>query len=250
MNPVDLNNPEAVKTWNEAMIDKYNLVNYFDHPIYIIRLIENIRIKKIIAELQTDDVSDTLEVGCGAGQILLRVPQGRLHGFDLSGRMVELSRYKILQQFPERLGILITGDAEAWPNEIKEKKFTNIFCSEVLEHVPNPRRLMEELHQATDKTTRAVVISTPNEPLINKFKKILITLRIFKWLFPNISTDMTEEWHLSSFDIPLMQKMSQDLFSIKKIQGVPFNWLPLRYVFTLKKIQTPASEISIRSTKN
>jgi hypothetical protein len=95
---------------------------------------------------------------------------------------------------------------------------------------------MEALHRVVTSKTRAVVISTPNEPLINRIKKILIALRVFRFLFPNISSDMTEEWHLSSFDIALMKNMCDGLFRIKKIQGAPFRWLPIRYIFSLEKI--------------
>jgi ubiquinone/menaquinone biosynthesis C-methylase UbiE len=236
-NQVDTNNPQALKEWNEQMIEKYDLENYFDHKIPLIRWIEARRVNKILRELVASDDADTLEVGCGAGQILVRVPKGKLHGFDLSEKMIESTKSKIRKQFPERMGTVIPGDAQAWPEEIKNHEYTNIYCSEVIEHIPEPRKLMEELHRVVTAKTAAIVISTPNEPLINFFKKVLIKLHLFKFLFPNISNDMTEEWHLSSFDIKLMEKMCDGLFRIKKIQGAPFRWLPIRYIFTIEKIE-------------
>ena len=245
MNQVDVNDPAAVKEWNERMIDKYDLVNYYDHRIPVIRWIERDRLRKMLAELHVADDADTLEIGCGAGQVLVRVPKGKLHGFDLSERLVELTKRKILAAFPERLGILVPGDAQNWPDAILGRTYTNILCSEVIEHIPEPRRLMEELSRVVGPDTKAIIISTPNEPLINRWKRFFISIGLFRWLFPNISKDMTEEWHLSSFDIPLMEKMCEGLFRIKKIQGAPFNWLPVRYVFTLEKIDVvPSMRIS------
>ncbi|MFA5750655.1 MAG: class I SAM-dependent methyltransferase [Candidatus Shapirobacteria bacterium] len=238
MNPVNVKDPQAIKDWNEQMIDKYKLVDYYDHHIPLIRWIERKRLNMILSELIASDDAESLEIGCGAGQVLERVPRGKLSGFDLSERLVELTRKKILNQFPERLGVLVPGDAQAWPEAIRERSYTNIFCSEVIEHIPEPRKLMENLWGVADEHTRAIVISTPNEPLINRLKKFFISIGLFKKLFPNISNDMTEEWHLSSFDIPLMKKMCDGLFLIKKIQGVPFRWLPVRYVFSLEKIKS------------
>ena len=235
MRQLDINNPSEIKTWNEEMIVKYNLEHYFDQPNTIIRWVERHRVRKILNELHTDDSSQTLEVGCGAGQILEQVPHGVLNGFDLSERMVEVTREKILKQFPQRLGVVVPGDAQAWPEAITSLSYTHIFCSEVIEHIPHPEQLMQELHRVVNATTKAVVISTPNEPLIQKFKDILIRLKIFKWIFPHLAEKMTDEWHLSSFDIPLMKKVSDGLFDIIKIQGAPYNWLPIRYIFTLKK---------------
>ncbi|MBU1349030.1 class I SAM-dependent methyltransferase [Patescibacteria group bacterium] len=236
MNPIDRNDPVALKDWNERMIDKYDLINYYDHPIRIIRWIERRRLRKMLDALVMDDGADTLEIGCGAGQVLMAVPKGKLHGFDLSERLVELTRGKISDAFPHRLGIIVSGDAQRWPDEIHAGSYTNILCSEVIEHIPNPRALMEELHRVVGPDTKAVIVSTPNEPLINRLKNFFISLGLFRWLFPNISKDMTEEWHLSSFDIPLMEKTCAGLFRITRIQGAPFDALPVRYIFTLKKL--------------
>lgn len=223
------------------MIDKYDLEHYHAHPNPLVRFIESRRVGKILKELSRHEDAETLEIGCGAGDILLAVPNGRLHAFDLSAKMAELTARRIHERFPERLGTVTQGDAEDWPKEIKAKRYTNIFCSEVIEHIPSPRKLMEEMYAVVDDSTEAVVVSTPNEPLINSIKRVIFAVPFVRKLFPHIADDMTEEWHLSSFDIPLMRKSCEGLFKIRKIQGAPFRWLPIRYVYTLDKIEKPAS---------
>lgn len=235
-NNLNTNNPEEIKKWNEEMIVKYNLEHYFDQPNTIIRWVERRRIQKILKELLVDASSKTLEVGCGAGQILAEIREGTLYGFDLSERMISVTRERLMKIDPKRIGTLVPGDAQAWPKEITEQEYTNIYCSEVIEHIPHPEILIQELHRTATEKTKAIVISTPNEPLIQKFKDILIKIGIFKWIFPHLAEKMTDEWHLSSFDIPLMKKVTNGLFEIEKIQGAPYNWLPIRYIFTLKKI--------------
>jgi len=236
---LDTDNPSQVQAWNEEMIDKFNLVNYFDHPNRIVRWIERKRLKQIIRELQTEDGSRILEVGCGAGQILEQIPRGTLHGFDLSERMVELTRVKITKRAPERLGTIVSGNAQAWPEAIASQSYSHIYCSEVIEHIPRPDLLLKELWNVANTGTKKIIISTPNEPLIQRLKNILIKLKIFKFIFPTLAEKMTDEWHLSSFDIPLMKKLCEGLFTIEKITGAPYNWLPVRYIFTLKKIEHP-----------
>ncbi len=201
----------------------------------MVRFIESRRVAKILRELALTDDSDTLEVGCGAGDILARVPKGKLHGFDLSKKMVEVTRRKVNGTAPGRLGTLTVGDAQAWPEAIRTHGYTDIYCSEVIEHIPEPRKLMEQLYAAADERTKAVVVSTPNEPMINSIKRALRAVGLFRLLFPKIAEDMTDEWHLTSFNIPTMRKVSAGLFDIVKIQGAPFDWLPIRYIFTLKK---------------
>lgn len=241
MRPANIHDNAEVKRWNDAMIDKYDLEHYHAHPNPLIRFIESRRVRKILRELSVRDDAETLEIGCGAGDILLRVPKGRLHAFDLSARMAELTARKVRTQFPERLGAIMQGDAQAWPEEIKKRRYTNIYCSEVIEHIPNPRKLIEEMHAVTDGSTEAVIVSTPNEPFINAAKRVIFALPFVRKLFSHIADDMTEEWHLSSFDISLMRETCKGLFHITKIQGAPFRWLPIRYVFTLEKIEKSAS---------
>ncbi len=236
---LDTNNSAQVKMWNEEMIDKFNLVNYFDHPNRIVRWIERKRLRQIIRDLGAKDGSQVLEVGCGAGQILERVPKGTLHGFDLSERMVELTREKIAAQAPQRLGTVVPGDAQAWPEAITSHPYTHIYCSEVIEHIPRPDLLLKELWKTASQETEKIIISTPNEPLIQGLKNILIKLKIFKFIFPTLAEKMTDEWHLSSFDIPLMKKLCDGYFTIERISGAPYTWLPIRYIFTLKKIERP-----------
>jgi hypothetical protein len=55
-------------------------------------------------------------------------------------------------------------------------------------------------------------------------------LKIFKVLFKKVPINMVDEWHLHIFNLHLFKAIIGDKFSIVKKSGIPFFWLPLRYV--------------------
>ena len=82
-----------------------------------------------------------------------------------------------------------------------------------------------------------MVISVPNEPLINRLKDIVRALSLWR-LFLSSQRGyqpperMTDEWHLHDFNLPMLKKTVRGLVEITRMQGVPFRFLPLRYVIS------------------
>jgi hypothetical protein len=89
--------------------------------------------------------------------------------------------------------------------------------------------MMSELKRAL-KLDGVLVVSFPNEPLINFIKKIFIKLGIFYLVFPNIPKDMTEEWHLHIFDLNRFKKLVNGDWRLVSVKGIPFDFFPIRYV--------------------
>ncbi len=86
-------------------------------------------------------------------------------------------------------------------------------------------------------TANAVlVISVPNETWINRVKRIIQALGLSRWLLQggensyNPPDEMTDEWHLHSFDLALLQEISKDILFIRQTKAIPFGFIPLRYV--------------------
>ena len=127
----------------------------------------------------------------------------------------------------------IKGNLENLPKEIVDLKFDKIYCSEVLEHVENPIKVLKEIKKIA-KPRSIIVVSIPNEKLINKIKSILQRLKIFNLFFPKISQKMDDEWHLHFFDLDKLKKMVKGDYLIEGIRGIPYGWLLLRYVVKMK----------------
>lgn len=221
---------ENFENWNEKMSKKYNPDKYHRSSNLIVKFIENKRVLKIIEYLDLKDSDKIIEIGCGAGNIMQRIQKGReIWGVDLSNFMLKTSQKK-KYHLPARF---VQGNAENLPEEIVNNKFDKIYCSEVLEHVENPARVFGEIKKIA-KNDSIIVVSIPNEKLINRIKGVLQKMKIFNFLFPNISKKMDDEWHLHCFDFEKIKGLIFNDYVIEKVKGIPYGFMPIRYVVKLK----------------
>ncbi len=98
-----------------------------------------------------------LDVGCGEGTTIVKLKQAKigktLEGIDNSEDALRIG--KGLYQ-----GISIkSGDIYNLP--YRDKSFDLLICTEVLEHLKNPRKALAELRRVSNKY---VLLSVPNEP--------------------------------------------------------------------------------------
>lgn len=251
---------EDFEAWNEAMATKYNPEDYYEGASSLVRFVERRRLARVIDAADAHAYDDVLEVGCGPGVVLEAlhvarigragsgraggaggagdgrggaaagtVPEhGRLVGVDLSERMLELA-LKRLQPL-RSAGVemeLHRAAAEELPFE--DGSFDVIVCTEVLEHVVDPAAVIRELARVARPAAR-IVMSVPNEPLINRLKRIVGAFGLFDRLLPGIPKKMDDEWHIHSFDLGMLKGEAKPFVTLADVRAVPWNWLPLRYV--------------------
>lgn len=224
---------ESFEKWNEEHATRHDLDKFYNHPNPIFRYIENKRIRKLI-ELGEIKASDkVLEVGCGAGHILERIPEGKLYGIDISE--IQIKRAK------ERLGDKVElkkSPGEEIPYE--DKFFDKILCSEVIEHVLDPIPLLKEMKRVL-KDDGVLSLSIPNENLINSTKELLRTFGLTRIIAPKksgwdlASKNNLDEWHLTEYDLKLITKHVNGIWNITRIAKVPNFLVPFRYVLKMTK---------------
>jgi len=213
------------------MSRKYNIDTYRERSNWFIRWVENLRQKYIVKYLGVRPEDDVIDLGCGAGHLLEALPTAaNLTGIDFSDFSLELARKRLGNKAQ-----LVKGDVTALPEYLSERKFDKIACSEVIEHVVEPKRVIEEIFKIAANDS-IIVISIPNEQIIDFIKWFFIKLGIFKLLFPNIPIKNVDEWHLTNFDKKLFERIVDKKLSIKKVKRIPFSFLPIRYIFVCKKI--------------
>jgi len=223
-------NIENFEDWNERMAKKYKPDEYHRSPNLIIKFIEDKRVKKVIDFLDSEDSNTIIELGCGAGNIMEKVKFAKeIWGVDLSIFLLDLAQKKKYQR-PVKF---IKANIENLPDEITKLKFDKIYCSEVLEHVKNPNKVLGEIEKIT-KSNSIIVISIPNDKLIYKIKNILQKLRLFNLIFSNIVAGPENEWHIHSFNIAKLKGITENSFIIERIKRIPFNFLPLHYIVKLR----------------
>lgn len=211
--------------WNERMAAKYDIDEYHQSSHGLIRFVERRRVRAVLDAVGGARV---LEVGCGAGYILENVPEARLVGIDLSMRMALRTRERLAAR-----GVAVAqADGERLP--FRSGSFDGILCTEVLEHVPNPARLLDEIARVAAPGAR-VSISVPNGRLIKRMKRAASAVGLGRALFKGAHDDGGEtdhEWHLHVFGIDELMAMLSARFSVREVIRVPWSVLPLRYVFS------------------
>ncbi len=224
---------DTFEQWNEQHAIKHDLDKFYNHPNRLFRYIENKRIKVLInfADIKTNN--EVLEVGCGIGNILEKIPEGKLTGIDISD--VQTKRAK------QRLGgkaEIIKAPAEKLP--FPDMYFDRIICTEVFEHTLEPQDVLKEMER-TLKNDGIISLSVPNEKLIGLAKKFLLNFG-FKWVLEPkqskwdlASRNNLEEWHLHEYSLERIVNEVKESFNIINISRIPFFFIPFRYVIKLKK---------------
>jgi len=185
-----------------------------------------------------------LEVGCGAGNVLEQVRSGRLYGIDISAFLLQKSQRRLAH----RQAKLVRSNAERLP--FADRQFRKLICTEVLEHVLDPRKVVGEMARVA-AVDAVLVISVPNEGWINRVKGSIHALGLGRCLLQGdedsySSPDcMTDEWHLHSFDLALLQRVCQNILLIRKIKAIPFRFIPLRYVAYCRLVSLENSDATV-----
>jgi ubiquinone/menaquinone biosynthesis C-methylase UbiE len=224
--------------WNEEMSRKYDSEDYHLRANFLIRWIERRRVKIVLEFLNAGPADAVVEIGCGAGVVLEQVPAGRLLGLDLSGFILKKTRDRLKHLHAG----LIQANAERLP--FASKQFRKLLCTEVIEHVPDPRRVVREMARVTSEAG-VIVITVPNEGWIARVKRGIQVLGLTRWLL--LGTDdanaydspgEANEWHLHQFDLELLRQVTAEILIINELHAIPFRFLPLRYVACCQVLPT------------
>ena len=215
--------------WNEEMFKKYTNERLYFHSNFVIRYIENKRVRLILNAVKGEAKDKVLEIGCGEAYILRKLESKNIIGLDISDVALKYAKDKLKNNSSVQL---IKADAQKIP--LKSNSIDKIICSEVLEHVINPNKVIEEIVRIS-KADSTIVVTVPNEVLINKVKGLFLKLQLYKFLLAGIPERMDCEWHLHSFSLKLLKSIIEGKLNINKIRASPFRFLPIRYIVMCKK---------------
>ena len=223
------------------MTRKYDSEDYHLRSNFFIRWIERKRVNKIVEFIQATPTDTVVEVGCGAGVVLEKFPAGHLIGLDLSGYILQKAKSRLANRNTD----LMQANAEMLP--LPGEAFNKLVCTEVIEHVVEPRNVVKELSRiATSDAT--IVITIPNENLIDNLKQVLKRLGLSNLVLVGKrdkennqnaydSPAEANEWHLHSFNLELMKKVTENILEMSQVKAIPYSFLPLRYVVLCKKLE-------------
>lgn len=224
--------PKEHEAWNDEMARLYDPDAFITKTGFAIRLVEDLRLRRTRSALRGGPTRDTLDLGCGAGNLLERLEGGRLVGVDLSETLLDQARRRLAGRPDVEL---VKGRAEALP--FSDAFFGRVVCSEVLEHVLNPRTVIAEIRRVCRKGAR-VVFTVPNEGLINATKRVVIALGLKAVIagdYP-MSDDMLDAWHLSEISEEWLIDACAGRFVLAGRWGVPSSLLPYHRILAFDAI--------------
>lgn len=120
---------------------------------------------------EADRKSHLLDFGCGLGQNIYYLP-------DATG--VDISKFGV--EFCKSKGINATNDLDSIPNE----SFDIVFSSHVLEHHPNPKQMLADMHSKLKKGSKLILV-IPYETHGNAKFELDLNQHLFMWNFQNIN---------------------------------------------------------------
>lgn len=207
---------DELSLWNDRMVEKYHKEGtLFESKNILLRLVERLRLRTMVQMAGVLPEDSVMDLGCGEGFLLPLIPPAkRIVGLDIS--RIALNK---AEQYVERKkinAVLQFGDAQRLG---MTETFDKIFCSEMLEHVPDPRRVMKNIYKAL-KPKGVLVASIPDERRVRNIVSFLRVAGLLRFLHAARKSE-AYEWHLHEGDMNFIKDISQGLFNIIHVQRIP-----------------------------
>jgi len=152
------------------------------------------------------------EIGCGEGEILKLVhkvfPDAEIHAVDISQEIIEKAKVNC-KGISINFSVQNAENLRCFPDAF----FDLVICTEVLEHLSDPQKGMEELFRISQNF---VLVSVPNEPIWRILN--LMRGRYFRSL--GDTPGHLNHWNIFQFPRILRNAAHFKLLS----RGYPFPW--------------------------
>lgn len=178
----------------------------------------NNKLKKVLDLIQNSP-KKILDVGCASGWFLSRIaeefPKAKCYGIDVYDKGVRYAK-KIYPKIEFKV-----ADAHKIP--YKNNIFDLVICTEVLEHLDNPKSAILEIKRVLKKDGLAVIELDSGNLLFS----------IVWYLWRKFAGKVWKDSHLHSFNIEKLEKMIQSC-DLKILRKQKFN-IGMAMIFLLKK---------------
>lgn len=150
-----------------------------DHPIALLRAENAVRIPWIINQIGKE--KKALDIGCGAGMLTNALA---LHGHCVYGIDISEKSLEVAKKYDESRSVIYkTASAYALP--FSESEFDVVCAMDVLEHVEDPLRLIQEASRVLKKGG-LFFFHTFNR----NFLSYLLVIKGVEWFVPNAPKNM------------------------------------------------------------
>lgn len=185
---------------------------YLKHPTPygkgVAGFIQSRRVARVVEYAQIGARDHVLEIGCERGQLCAALPpSARLVACDISPTALDAAR-ELLQSTGRKVEFVLADATKPVP--FRRGEFDVIICSEMLEHVTDPVRVVSNIAEICTRDTR-VIFTVPIEAPKIILKGWLQKLGILRFLFPGIEAGQSE-WHLHAFSSGMLRRVTSGYF--------------------------------------
>lgn len=177
----------------------------WNHPNPIVRLFEYSRRKNILKMLNPED-KVIVDVGCERSPILKEIIDKckRVYCVDINPEFIKESKHRLKSNIKKAVFVLSDANKKL---KLNEGIADITICSNVLEHLSNPKRCVEELKRVT-KNGGSIIISVPNEKLTIFIKRVVQKAGL--WFFFKGISEGQGYGHVQCFNKKSIVKLVED----------------------------------------
>ena len=211
------NNQESL--FDEYAYDWWNKTGYHK----LLHKLNPLRLEYITSRLEIKD-KKILDIGCGGGILSEELSKmgAKVTGIDSSKKSIDIAKKHAKEK---NLNIeYINGSILDISNL---GKYDCIICFEMIEHINEPKRLIEKIHSVSQKKSH-LFMST-----INRNLKSFIFAKIFAEYILEVVPRGTHQYSKFITPYELSMILEQNKFNITSIDGILFN--PINESFALDK---------------
>ncbi|MEB2311293.1 MAG: methyltransferase domain-containing protein [Sorangiineae bacterium] len=201
---------------------------YFEGSLPL-RWFEGERLRAIRELVAEDPGHRILQIGSGAGHVARMFRHSHVVVVDSHPELLELARRNLKDHDVE----LVQGDLESL--RFSPRSFDRVICTQVLEHLEHPERVLERIAELVKPGGRAIV-TVANAPLSRGVKRVL-TSPPLGWVFDTellgAAGERLHQWTPDEF-----RRLVSSRFHVEEQRALPFAWLPLRVCYLCRVRRT------------
>ena len=216
-------------------LDKKEISNFDEHahewwnkrgPYKLIHNLTPLRMEYITNQITLEDM-EILDIGCGGGILAEELSKkgANVTGIDASKKTIEIAK-----QHSQENNLKINYECSTLEDHLKKskKKYDSIICFELIEHVPDQLKLINDISKVSKKGSK-LFLSTINRNIVSFLFAKVIAEYILK-IVPQ-GTHQYEKFIKPSELNKILEKSNYKTIDIK---GVKLN--PIDFTFSFSSI--------------
>lgn len=160
-----------------------------------------------------DKVGEVLDIGCGAGDNA-RILNSK--NFIIEGITISNAEARVAKEFCKK--VYVFNLENGLPEEVKSHQYDYIICSHILEHIQNPKLLLNDIYHSLKKSGK-LIVALPN--IFHYASRWQLVLGEFKYEESGIWDNTHVKWYSYQSGATLITEHNFKIIDQKVTGDVP-----------------------------